>query len=274
MRVAVVALGLLLSTVSLPAGPQNLTGDRGPLEQAAQPITSENSIPPRILEVVPIYPPEAVAIGATGRVTVRVTVDEFGRVAEVRRPASPPLIFPAEPATVAQLAAATEALLTATAHALGQWQYEPPATPPIAFNVTIGYTPSAEPSLMGQDGSESAARDRTPVPFIPPPTLVDSDPAWADGAIRVGGDVRMPRRVRNVNPLYPAEARDRRVQGMVIIEARIGEDGHVTKTRVLRGVAGLDEAALDAVGQWEFEPVLLNGQPIPVVTTVVVSFSL
>ena len=272
MRVPAIALGVLFSTAL--AAAQTLTREPGPIELSAEPITSENPIPPRTLEVAPIYPPEAVAIGATGRVTVRVALDQFGRIAEVRRPAMPSLVFPVSPATTAQLVAATEALLTATANAVRQWQYDPPAKPPIAFNVTIAYTPSAEPSIVSQDGSPAAARDRTPELFIPPPTLVDDDPAFSEGAIRVGGAVRMPRKVRNVNPVYPAEARDARVQGVVILEARVGEDGRVTRARVLRSIPGLDQAALDAVAQWAFEPTLLNGQPIPIVITVTISFSL
>ena len=61
---------------------------------------------------------------------------------------------------------------------------------------------------------------------------------------------------------------------MVIIEATIGADGKVIDTKVLRSVPMLDQAALDAVRQWEFTPTLLNGAPVPVVMTVTVNFKL
>jgi TonB family protein len=204
-------------------------------------------------------------------VTVRVTVNEIGRVAEVRRPDAPPLVFPAAPATTEQLVAAVEALLEGTANAVRQWQYDAPANPPVSFNVTVAFTPSAEPLLVSQAAAPAPTR---PGPVFGGGLPEPEDPAWAEGAVRLGGQEPLPRRTRYVSPRYPTEARDRRVQGVVLIAARIGEDGRVTKARVLRSIPELDEAALDAVSQWEFTPTRLNGQPIPVVITVAVSFSL
>jgi protein TonB len=60
----------------------------------------------------------------------------------------------------------------------------------------------------------------------------------------------------------------------VIVEVVIAPDGRVAGTRVLRSIPLLDQAAVDAVGQWEFEPTFLNGSPVPVVMTATVSFSL
>jgi len=60
----------------------------------------------------------------------------------------------------------------------------------------------------------------------------------------------------------------------VIIEATIGIDGRVDGAKVLRSIALLDQAALDAVRQWLYSPTRLNGVPVPVVMTVSVSFSL
>jgi periplasmic protein TonB len=60
----------------------------------------------------------------------------------------------------------------------------------------------------------------------------------------------------------------------VIIEATIGSDGRVQNARVLRSIPLLDDAALDAVKQWQYVPTLLNGVPVPVVMTVTVQFRL
>jgi protein TonB len=65
-----------------------------------------------------------------------------------------------------------------------------------------------------------------------------------------------------------------RVQGIVIVEATIGEDGHVINARILRSVPLLDQAAVEAVRQWQYTPTLLNGVPVPVIMTVTVNFSL
>jgi protein TonB len=74
--------------------------------------------------------------------------------------------------------------------------------------------------------------------------------------------------------VYPKAAQDARVQGVVILETLIGVDGKITNARVLRSVPMLDQAALDAVMQWEFTPTRLNGQPVPVLMTVTVQFTL
>ena len=67
--------------------------------------------------------------------------------------------------------------------------------------------------------------------------------------------------MKNVNPVYPPIAQSARVQGIVIIEATIGPDGRVKDAKVLRSIPLLDQAALDAVKQWQFTPTLLNGVP-------------
>jgi protein TonB len=93
-------------------------------------------------------------------------------------------------------------------------------------------------------------------------------------AVRVGGDIAEPKKLRDVKPVYPAIAQAANVSGVVILEAVIDEQGNVANARVLRSIALLDQAALDAVYQWKFVPTLLNGVPTPVIMTVTVNFSL
>jgi protein TonB len=90
----------------------------------------------------------------------------------------------------------------------------------------------------------------------------------------VGGNIRPPEKLRDVDPIYPDVAQSARVQGIVIIEAVIGPDGKVSDVKVLRSVPLLDEAALTAVRQWEYTPTLLNGVPVAVIMTVTVNFTL
>jgi protein TonB len=91
--------------------------------------------------------------------------------------------------------------------------------------------------------------------------------------LRVGGQVRPPIRVKRVAPVYPAMAKSAQVQGDVVIEATIDEAGKVADAKVVKSVPMLDQAALDAVRQWEYQPSLLNGVPTPVVMTVTVKFT-
>lgn len=102
----------------------------------------------------------------------------------------------------------------------------------------------------------------------PPPPPRDREP------IRVGGAITRPARVHYVSPVYPAIARASHVEGTVILECVIGADGAVRELRVLRSVALLDGAAIEAVRQWTFDPTRLNGEPVPVVMTVTVTFTL
>jgi len=92
--------------------------------------------------------------------------------------------------------------------------------------------------------------------------------------LRVGGEVKAPERVRYVQPIYPPDAQANRISGIVIIEAVIDESGHVASAKILRSVSGLDQAALDSVLQWEYTPTLMNGNPVPVLVTVTVNFTL
>lgn len=96
----------------------------------------------------------------------------------------------------------------------------------------------------------------------------------AAAAVPVGGKIKQPTKTKDVKPVYPAEAQSAKVSGTVIIEATIGADGKVINAKILRSVAKLDQAALDAVKQWEYSPTLLNGKPVPVKMTVTVTFKL
>jgi len=91
--------------------------------------------------------------------------------------------------------------------------------------------------------------------------------------LRIGGNVRAPERLKYVAPVYPEAAVAARVSGTVIIEATIGKDGSVTDAHVIRSIALLDQAALDAVKQWRYTPTTLNGRAVPIMMTVSVSFT-
>jgi periplasmic protein TonB len=110
---------------------------------------------------------------------------------------------------------------------------------------------------------------------VPPAVVVEPPPqVRPSGPIRVGGSIDPPRKIASAPPVYPPIARAAGVQGIVVLEAVIAEDGTVSEVRVLRSQPLLDAAAVEAVRKWRFTPTLLNGQPVPVVMTVTVGFSL
>jgi TonB family protein len=94
--------------------------------------------------------------------------------------------------------------------------------------------------------------------------------------VKVGGNLRTPRKLKDVRPVYPPAMSEAGREGVVPIEAVIGRDGLVHSARVLSANVHPDfaVAAIDAVRQWRFEPTLLNGVPAEVTMTVSVAFSL
>lgn len=94
--------------------------------------------------------------------------------------------------------------------------------------------------------------------------------------VRVGGNVRPPRKLLDVRPVFPKTMRDAGREGVVPLEAVIARDGSVLSVRVLSAQVHPDfvAAAIDAVRQWRFDATLLNGQPIEVRMSVSVEFTL
>ena len=94
--------------------------------------------------------------------------------------------------------------------------------------------------------------------------------------IRIGGNIRPPRKIHDEKPIFPPSMRAAGREGVVPVEAIIGVDGTVTSVRVLTAQVHPDFAiaAVDAVRQWRFTPTLLNGSPVDVVMTVSVAFKL
>jgi len=92
--------------------------------------------------------------------------------------------------------------------------------------------------------------------------------------IRVGGNVQQSNLVSQVKPAYPPEAKAARIQGTVHLEATISEEGTVVNLVVLSGPDELIESALAAVRQWVYRPTLLNGEPIAVITTIDINYTL
>lgn len=239
----------------------------GPIERQTKPITPENPIPRRTFSVAPQNPP--VESSGVVVVSVRVVVDRQGRVAEVRsagiggrggRGATPE--SPAPP---------SEAFVKAAIDAVKQWQYDPPADGPIAFDVTFAFAPGTEPRLLTHGAPAVFGTPASGIPPVPPPP---PPPGWPANAVRVGGTMKVPTKTRHVAPVYPPIAQSANVQGVVILDVLLGVDGKVQDARVLRSIPLLDQAAVEAVKQWEFTPTLLNGSPVPVIMTATVQFTL
>jgi periplasmic protein TonB len=97
------------------------------------------------------------------------------------------------------------------------------------------------------------------------------------GAYRPGNGVSVPRVIREVKPQYTADAMRAKVQGTVWLECVVTRDGSVSDIRIVRsldGVFGLDQEAVKAARQWKFVPGVKDGEPVPVLITIELTFTL
>lgn len=190
--------------------------------------------PTVIREVKPTYPVDAMRAGIEGSVEVEIIIGEDGTVSQARVVRSANPIFD-----------------DAALNAAEQWLFTKPATGPVTRTVELTFSLS-----RGTVGT--------------PRVKVGAD---AD-AVRIGGNIRTPTKIKHVAPIYPPIARSAGVAGMVILEVLIDRDGRVIDAEVLRSIPLLDQAAIDAVMQWTFVPTTRNGVPIQAIMTLTVNFTL
>ena len=100
------------------------------------------------------------------------------------------------------------------------------------------------------------------------------EPARPRGPVHVSGGVAEGRLIVPIQPIYPAIAREARIQGTVVVDATISTSGRIENTHVVSGPPLLVQAALKAIQQARYRPFLLNNQPIEVETTIRVVFTL
>ena len=141
---------------------------------------------------------------------------------------------------------------------------EEAAPPPMTTAGVIGGVPGGVPggSLGGVMGG-IIGNTPVAVPKVAMPTRV-----------RVSAGVQQGNLISQVRPTYPAIAKSARIQGAVVLQAEISKQGTIENLRVISGHPMLVQNALDAVKQWRYKPYLLNGEPVPVETTITVNFTL
>ena len=245
-------------------------------------------MPPKLIkEVEPVYPEEARKAGVEGVVIMEATTDLYGRVAGIKVLRSIP------------------ALDQAAVDALKQWVYEPMVIDgkpqEVTFTVTVRFTldknkkPASGGVVGGVQGGVSTGVGGGVAGGVEGgvkggvfggvtggvaggvagggASAQDLQKFEGD-AVRAVGKIEPPKLIKQVNPVYPQVARQARVEGMVILEAKTDEQGNVVDARILRSIPVLDQAAIDAVKQWKYEPLIIGGKPRKVLFTVTVRFML
>jgi TonB family protein len=92
--------------------------------------------------------------------------------------------------------------------------------------------------------------------------------------IKVGGNVQSSKLIRQIRPVYPADAKAARIQGVVKLSAVIAKDGTIKQLEVISGHPLFIAPTLEAVRQWVYETTLLNGSPVEVQTQIDVNYTL
>jgi TonB family protein len=258
-------------------------GQTAPEQQASRPgeptKSSKPALPPpkKIYDVKPVYPPEAKAKGISGIVILEATMNAAGTVTAVKAIKGHELLVPA------------------AIDAVRQWRFEPqPGMPKRIMTVTVNFRLDSGAKDKGVKGGVPggvgggvpggvAGGVQGGVPGgvegakevgVDVDAAKQAEASFPPDAVKVGRGIEPPRKIVDVKPVYPEEAQKAKVQGTIIIELLLGKDGKVQDARVLRSIPELDQAALDAVRQWEFEPVLVNGHPERAIMTVTLRFVL
>jgi protein TonB len=206
--------------------------------------------------------------GGRGLINLQITLDADGKVAEIRR-TSAQLVQPTSPINSAEDRETTGALVKSAIAAAREWTFAPPAEGPLTFQAAFMFFNGTVDVVLAPPAS---ARGRGAGGTVT--GLAATLWAAAEGAYRIGGDIPAPRKTKDAKPEYPREAQEKRIQGVVILEAVIGPNGKVRDARVLRSVPGLDQAALATLRKWEYTPTQRNGVAVPVVMTVTMTFTL
>ena len=151
-------------------------------------------------------------------------------------------------------------------------------TAPVPAPNPPGTRPTAAPARRAPSRNTSGARAAQPQATAAPAVEVVEparpDPPPVVEPVRVGGNVPQPRKTWNVTPEYPRLARLRRIQGIVILEVTVDRQGDVSNVSVLRSAEDLDQAAVEAVRQWRYEPTIVNGRPVSIIFTETVRFQI
>ena len=203
----------------------------------------------RTAKVYPAYPPDALKARIQGLVSLRVQITTSGDVEQVQVLSGDPM------------------LTGAAIEAVKQWKYKPfllngePCRVDTAVSMYFTLTPSQEsPGTVGDATLPTAASTNQKIA--------------TPQRVRVSSGVAQGLLVRKVNPKYPPDALEARLQGVVLLQVNIDKEGIVYKVELISGHPLLVPAATDAVKQWQYKPYLLNGVAVEVETQVQVNFTL
>ena len=201
--------------------------------------------PKRTKYVEPIYPEEAIKAQVQGPVTLEAELDESGNMSSVKVKKSIPLLD------------------KAAIDAVKQWKFEPAlvAGKPKLVILTVTLFFSLNKEDKGEASGVLGGVVGGVVGEVPSP-------------VKCGGDIKPPTILRQIDPVYPEAARQAGAEGIVTMEVLTDVYGRVQNVKVIKSISDLDQAAIDAVKQWIYEPLMMDGKPRPAIFVVTITFTL
>jgi protein TonB len=219
------------------------------------PLLQTQAIPPVAL------PPPVVSPGPPVRIIKIAAAPSSGRVATRPLPPAVPDPFTAPTAVPDKVSYVVDAINVSSLDSLNPGFSTGPGGSAGPSNV-IGLLASVAPTIV-------APPPRPADPTPPPAPKIDiREP------VRIASSLQLSRLIKKVDPEYPILAHRGHIEGTVIAEAHITGSGTIDSLRIISGNPLFYQSVLDAVKQWRYQPTLLNGEPIEVITTITVNFKL
>jgi TonB family protein len=204
-----------------------------------------NSSPTLLVrKVAPVYPPLARQARIQGTVVLSIVISKDGEVRDTKLVSGHPMLSPA------------------AIEAVKQWRYKPYISDdkPVEVEtiVRVGFKIADGPEVSSPRASQQDSASRGVVPQL----------------VRVAAGIMQGLLEHKVDPEYPADAKEKHIAGTVLLNVDIDDEGNVGRVELVSGHPMLAPAAMDAVLQWRYRPFVLNGEAVPVETTVQVQFAL
>jgi protein TonB len=183
------------------------------------------------------------------------------------------LVAPAAPQPVARVEVRRASAPRQSLPSL-QAQLEAPSRIPARI-AAVSDAPTQPPGLADFVGSANGLGIPGGIPLgAPPPVVAAARPPAPKHPVQVSQGVAAGLLLSPIRPIYPAIAKQARIQGTVVIDATISRQGTIENLQVVEGPPMLRQAAIDAVAAARYRPFLLNGEPVEVQTSIRVIFSL
>ena len=218
-------------------------------------------------KVMPTFNDDVKNINTSGEIVIAFTIDRTGKVTHA-------IVVERDLYGRKSMNIGDPHLRQASLDAIKQWTYRPYLLNRVPVDIDTSVALLFDFSHPNSPIVKMGESPQGPLPYNPVSNVVDGGKASVGEFGKPLIDPKVAERglTGRVEPQYPQMAEIAHIQGDVVLHILIDKEGHVAKVRQMSGHPILIQAAKDAVSNWDYQPFLLNGQPVEVETSVVVKF--